>query len=104
MCVIKKLTVKSEKDNIIILLIGLYLPHSTCTIANYDDEVEELEEIVQNTYTENCHIVIMEDVNAHFGVEVDQICRGKTSINAKKMTKFMNRNVGSSGQSPVYTF
>ena len=40
MCVIKKLTVKSEKDNMIILLIGVYLPHSTCTIANYDDAVE----------------------------------------------------------------
>ena len=44
MCVIKILTAKSEKD---IIFVGVYKPHRTCKIANYDDEIEKLEEIVK---------------------------------------------------------
>ena len=107
MCVIKILTAKSEKD---LIFVGVYMPHRTCKIANYDDEIEKLEEIVKNAYTEKCHIVVMGDINAHFGVEVDDRCWGQTSTNAKKFIQFMNRNdmilddVKSSGQGPMYTF
>ena len=107
MCVIKILTAKSEKD---IIFVGVYMPHRTCKIANYDDEIEKLEEIVKNAYTGECHIVVMGDINAHFGVEVDDRCWRQTSTNAKKFIQFMNRNdmiladVKSSGQGPVYTF
>ena len=78
MCVIKILTAKSERD---IIFVGVYKPHRTCKIANYDDEIEKLEEIVKNAYTEKCHIVVMGDINAHFGVEVDDRCWGQTSTN-----------------------
>ena len=35
------------------------MPHRTCKIANFDDEMEKSEKNVKNAYTEKCHIVVM---------------------------------------------
>ena len=48
--------------------------------------------MVKHVYTENCHIVVMGDINSHFCNEVDDRCWGQTSTNAKKFMKFINRN------------
>ena len=52
-----------------VYIIWIYLPHITCRMGNYDDEVEQLEQMVHEADRENFRNGAL---NGDFDVEIGQ--------------------------------
>lgn len=93
-----------------IVVVSVYLPHGTSTIANYEEELAVLEKLVYNAAENGWTIVVLGDFNAHFGPEHG--CRGwgRTSPNGRELARFVEQNylhivdIDEPGYGPVYTF
>lgn len=93
-----------------IVVCGVYLPHKASSIANYTEELSELDELIDEMYTRDCGIVLLGDLNAHFGWEFSSRCWGVTSQNGAEFINFSDRNnlhivdISDKAYGPVYTF
>ncbi len=59
-------------------IIGAYLPHQQCKIANFNEYLGELEGVIKLCKNDG-EIVIIRDTNCHFGSEVNNRCTSKTT-------------------------
>ena len=92
-----------------IVIASVYLPHRTSKVANYTDELKVLENLVDQA-KQNGEIIILGDLNAHFGYEFGDRCWGDTSHTGHEFSRFAVRNnlevrdIGPESRGPVYTF
>lgn len=92
-----------------IYLIGVYLPHVACKGDSFVDVLLVLEELIIK-YQQCGHLLVMGDLNCHFGPEVGIRGSGKTSRQAKLLLSATQRNsltvvdMGPICQGPNYTF
>lgn len=92
-----------------LIIVSVYLPHKTSSVANFTEEVQILEGLLDQTHETN-GIVIMGDINAHFGFEHGTRCWGETSYNGNAFSRFVDRNqlqimdIGIKAWGPTYTF
>ncbi len=101
--------VSQFQDNLSLYIIGVYLPHQACQIANFDDTLALVEKYV-NKFKDNGLTLIWGDTNCHFGPEGGKRCWGKTTPNANKLLHMMYRqnmlcvDTMSIASGPNYTF
>lgn len=92
-----------------ISLFSVYLPHAACTIADYSEQLDNLEKLVCERKLHG-DVIIMEDINAHFGKENGLRCWGRTTPNGEKFLAFAKRNyleivdIDQRATGQVYTF
>ena len=67
-----------------LFVIGVYLPHQTCTISSFQDEIRALSDLIARVQHQG-EIVIIGDTNCHFGTEYGNRGWGKTTKNAKSL-------------------
>lgn len=72
-------------------IIGVYLPQAGCGSDCFENELMILEELVAKCYSDG-EVIIIGDVNCHFGGNIGPRGWGKTSPNGKKLINFMNRS------------
>ena len=65
-------------------IISVYLPHRTCVIASYDDELAKLSDVVNEAMCNGYDLIVMGDFNCHFGKQWGERGWGSDSILAKK--------------------
>ncbi len=72
-------------------VVGVYLPQPGCKTADYQEHLDVLEYIVEQSSLEG-DVIVIGDFNAHFGVdEPYSRGRGKSSTNGKKLLNMMDR-------------
>ncbi len=116
---VKPVTIKSDRicaievmlpDTRHVIVASVYLPHRASTIANYTEELALLEELVEGALSNELGIVILGDINAHFGPELGSRGWGHTSPNGVEFARFVARNnlhiadMGPLAYGPTYTF
>ncbi len=69
----------------------MYLPQPGCTLVSYDNVLVELELQVE-IYKSDGNIIIMGDVNAHFGMDMGPRAWGKTTDSESILSKFIHRS------------
>ena len=67
-----------------LFILGVYLPQQGCTIASFDKHIEILQDQI-TILKERGYIMIMGDMNSHFGDGMGSRCWGSTTANGKKM-------------------
>ena len=99
-------------NNSHVFVIGVYLPYATCKIANFEEQIDILEELVERCKTQG-DIVIIGDFNTHIGYNTNNSwvrAWGINSPNAEKLYMFIKRNglecvdMNSTTHGPNYTF
>ena len=92
-----------------VIVASVYLPHRASTI-NYSEELAVLEELVERAIGNEWGIIILGDINAHFGIEFGSRGWGYTSPNGMEFARFVARNhlhiadMGELAYGPIYTF
>ncbi len=92
------------------IVVSVYLPHKTSQVANYTSELETLEMLVDRAQAADSGIIILGDINAHFGSELSPRCLGVTSPNGVQFQTFVERNnlhfadLTAAASGPMYTF
>lgn len=66
-------------NNQSIIIASVYLPHKSSSIASFTDEINILESLVTEAHMAD-GVVIMGDINAHFGREHSERCWGKPRL------------------------
>ncbi len=90
-------------------IFSVYLPQINCKIADYVDVVLHLEMCVERVRGEG-NILIIGDMNAHFGVEYEPRGWGITTRNGKTLNDFIRRlnmtciDMTEQCKGPTYTF
>lgn len=93
-----------------VIVISVYLPHRASTVAKYTDELVILEDLVEKATSNNWGIVMLGDINAHFGCEFGGRGWGTTSHNGHEFSRLVDRNelciidITDKAYGPVYTF
>lgn len=85
-CTIELLTEASS-----VFIVGVYLPHANCRIADYQYHLDVLEHVIEQCSIDG-DVIVMGDFNAHFGQD-EQCPRGwgKTSPSGKKLMDMCHR-------------
>ena len=73
-------------------VIGVYLPHRTSVIADFETELIELENLIKSDIAGGAYLIIG-DWNCHFGESYGSRCWGKESPNAELAVHFIERCV-----------
>ena len=90
-------------------LIAVYMPHQSCKIANFMDELRKIEDIL-NEYMPKGDCIIIGDINVDFSQSHGNRCSGKPStngdifINTMKMYDMVIADIGTKGKGPSYSF
>jgi len=71
-----------------LFVIGVYLPHQSCRISSFESEISLLSDLVARL-KHSGEIVIVGDVNCHFGKECGNRCWGKSTRNAKQLMRMV---------------
>jgi hypothetical protein len=87
-CAIQLVGIGQNKANMYV--IGVYLPHQQCKIANFDDHLDVLEHLVEQCMCDG-EVVILGDYNCHFGCDIGTRYWGSTSQNARQLYKMFQR-------------
>ena len=87
-CTIQVSNVGASKSNLYIF--GVYLPQRQCHIADFNTHLSKLEELV-STCQNDGEIMIIGDLNCHFGVEHGDRYWGMTTRNAKTFNDMATR-------------
>ena len=74
-------------------IIGVYLPHVACKADLFTDVLLILEDFVNKCVHSNGELLIIGDMNCHFGKGAGPRCWGKTSNQASEFLKFIERNL-----------
>ncbi len=86
-CGIKLATSTSQH----LYIFVMYLPQPGCTLVSYYDVLVELELQVK-MYKSDGNIIIMGEVNAHFGMHMGSCAWGKTNHSGSVLSKFIHRS------------
>ena len=93
-----------------VFIVGVYLPHQTCKIANFEEHLNILSDIIAQCST-NGEVIVIGDTNCHFGQDIGERFYGKTTRNAKSLYTVINAanlvildSNRSSCKGPTYTF
>jgi hypothetical protein len=73
-----------------VFIIGVYLPHQMCVIADFDHHVDILEDIIDQCLGQG-EVIIMGDLNCHFGSSLGPRFSGSSTTNAKQFIKMVDR-------------
>ena len=73
-------------------VIGVYLPHRTSVIADFETELIELENLIKSDIAGGAYLIIG-DWNCHFGESYGSRCWGIESSNAEFAVHFIERCV-----------
>ena len=90
-------------------IVAVYMPHSTCVIADYDEVLKELERVIIELMSKS-EVMVIGDINAHFGPEVGKRGWGKTSKSGKSFLNFARQynmcpiDMGKTCTGPNYSF
>lgn len=90
-------------------IISVYMPHQSCYIANYTEELNSIQNIVDKCSPQG-QCVILGDFNVHFGAEYQGRCWGTSSQNANKVMQFIRQNnmcivdIGDKGSGESYSY
>ena len=76
------------RNNSNLYIIGAYLPHRTCQIADFGIHANILEELVDVCQNDG-DVVIIGDINCHFGPEYGNRFWGNTTTNALYLSHMM---------------
>ena len=105
-CVVQLIT-----DNSSIFIVSVYLPHQTCRISDYNNELSKLQNVIDEcSTTPNSSYIIIGDLNASFPRGFDIRCDGIGNMNAVKLRSFVLHNdmtvadIGALGYGPRFTF
>ena len=74
-----------------VFVIGLYLPHQTCKISDFNECIVELSTIITESSAKG-EVIVIGDMNCHFGEEVGNRFWGQTTRNAKCLLNVVNAN------------
>ena len=67
-----------------LFIVGVYLPHQTCKISNFEYHVNVLSDVIAQCSISG-EVMIIGDTNCHFGFEVGNRYWGNTTKNAKAL-------------------
>ena len=90
-------------------IISVYLPHQSCTISNYEQELAELEYLC-NKFSETSSVIVIGDCNAHLDNSQGVRAWGKATKNGKLFSQSMARcdmkivDTTEVATGPIYTF
>ena len=102
-------TLHYKNNNDSIYIIGVYLPQQKCVIDDFAEYLGELEGVI-NLCKLDGEIVVIGDVNCHFGSDVSARCWGQTTSQAKQLMKMVrNQNltiadISEIGNGPTYSY
>ena len=102
MCVVQIILPDSSK----LYVIAVYLPHQTCEIADFKQELGILEKIIANCHNDGS-VLVIGDTNLHLGPECGVRGWGKTYSNGHLFMNTMNIwvvDIGIKGRGPIYTY
>ena len=105
--------IKVNIDQNDVYIIGVYLPYEGCKIANFTDQIYQIEQILMNQLNGK-NAILIGDWNCHFGVDYIQsrLIRawGRSYRNSHLMMDTLTRcgmsivDIGSKGKGSLYTF
>ena len=78
-------------NNVDISIIGAYLPQSACKNDNFYDELIVLDELLTRCLSSG-EVILMGDLNCHFGSECGPRGWGKTTAHARALHKVLARH------------
>ncbi len=99
----------SKQNGPNLYVLSVYLPHESCRIDKCDDVIMDLEKYVAALQPHGV-VIVIEDINSHFGSECAPHLWGLTSRNGNIMIDFLRNNalecvdVTDLYTGPVYTF
>ena len=71
-------------------IISVYMPHQGCQISDFQTELDILEDVITECSKKGA-VLVIGDLNVHFGREHGPRGWGKTTNNAKKLLNCMNK-------------
>jgi hypothetical protein len=80
----------SHKDKCNLYVIGVYLPHQNCKIADFQTHLNKLEVFIEHCLHDG-EVIIIGDINCHFGPDIGVRFTGKSTPHAKQFLKMVNR-------------
>ena len=92
----------------LVYVISVYLPHATCKVSDFKVEMSQLENLIDNCKTMG-EVVVIGDMNVHFGSEYGGRCWGSTSPNGKRLMSCLKNHdmcvvdIGEKGRGEGYT-
>ena len=92
-----------------LFIICVYMPHQTCQIASYEEELNILRNILER-YHPKGPCIILGDWNINFGVEFGFRCSGNTTIRANTLMNMLRMyglllvDISLKGKGEAYTF
>ena len=96
-------------ENRSLFIICVYMPHQTCQISSYDEELTILCDIIER-YRPKGPCIILGDWNINFGVEYGFRCSGNTTVRANILTHTFRTyglipvDLSPKGSGETYTF
>ncbi len=90
-------------------VVAVYMPHSRCTISDYQTHLDALESVIE-VCSQDGELLIIGDWNAHFGSAYGPRGWGRNSVNANKTVPVMSQrgltilDLRENVQGPEYTF
>ena len=101
--------IELKADNAVYYIVSVYLPHQSCQIANYDDELLKLKNVLNECMPKG-FCIILGDTNAHFSQGYDLRTWGVQNRNAPKLHTFVQchdmyiADIGYKAQGPCVTY
>ena len=92
-----------------VYIIAVYMPQRNCLIDDFQEYLDVLDENIRQCSL-NGEVIVIGDLNCHFGEGVDVRCWGQSTANAHKLLRTcINNNcdivdIGNKGSGPTYTF
>ena len=99
----------SLPDTTKLYVISVYLPHQSCMISDFDEELASLENALNDCHGDGLAIVVG-DTNVHLGPEYGTRGWGRTTRNGKKFANAMVRcrmnvtDISDKGNGPLHTY
>ena len=92
-----------------LFVVAVYMPHGTCKISDFKSEMNILKDVYEE-FRANDQVIIIGDMNVHYGSEYGHRCWGKSSTNANQLMHMFTEcdlrlvDIGEKGNGESYTF
>ena len=81
--------VQFQAQNSLFFIISLYLPHQTCKIDDFGEELCKLQDLCIECNALG-NTVFLGDTNCHFGAEISERCTGVSTPHARKLGEMLH--------------
>ena len=101
--------VQINLQNMALFVVAVYMPHGTCKISDFKSEMNILKDVYEE-FRANDQVIIIGDMNVHYGSEYGHRCWGKSSTNANQLMHMFTEcdlrlvDIGEKGNGESYTF